>query len=54
MSKTNQDPAEQDASLGLPPLADGLNLLDADAAGYCSGGVCHIPASALPQKSDTQ
>ncbi|WP_162836775.1 hypothetical protein [Microbacterium sp. SA39] len=45
MTKTQQDSTEQDASLAPLPLADGLNLLEADAAGYCSGGVCHIPAT---------
>ncbi|WP_341945834.1 hypothetical protein ABS642_06920 [Microbacterium sp. A8/3-1] len=44
MKKTQQDTAEQDAPLAPPPLAGALNLLEADAAGYCSGGVCHFPA----------
>ncbi len=44
MTKTQQDSVEQDAPLAPLPLADALNLLEADAAGYCSGGVCHLPA----------
>ena len=44
MTKTQQDSVEQDAPLAPLPLAEALNLLEADAAGYCSGGVCHFPA----------
>ncbi|WP_435743647.1 hypothetical protein [Microbacterium sp. PMB16] len=44
MTKSQQDSVEQDAPLAPLPLADALNLLDADAAGYCSNGVCHFPA----------
>lgn len=44
MTKTQQDSAKQEAPLAPLPLAGALNLLDGDAAGYCSGGVCHIPA----------
>ncbi len=33
-----------DAPEGLQPLSNMLNLLGGDAAGFCSGGVCHIPA----------
>lgn len=44
MKKTQQPVTEQEAPLGLQPLPDALNLLDADAVGYCSGGVCHFPA----------
>jgi len=43
MAKT-QDSAEQDAPTVLQPLTGTPNLLDDDAAGYCSGGVCHFPA----------
>lgn len=43
MAKT-QDSAEQDAPTVLQPLTGTPNLLDDDAAGYCSGGVCHLPA----------
>lgn len=35
---------EQDTAQVLQPLPDAVNLLDDDAAGYCSGGVCHFPA----------
>ncbi|HZU94724.1 hypothetical protein D3C73_1466130 [compost metagenome] len=31
------------AAEGLQPLLGTLNLLDGEAAGYCSGGVCHYP-----------
>lgn len=44
MKKSQQDSVEQDAPLAPLPLPDALNLLEADAAGYCSGGVCHFPA----------
>lgn len=43
MAKT-QDSTEQDAPNVLQPLTGAPNLLDDDAAGYCSGGVCHFPA----------
>ena len=43
MTKIQQE-TEQDAPIGLQPLPDALNLLDGDAVGYCSNGVCHIPA----------
>lgn len=43
MTKIQQE-TEQDAPTGLQPLPDALNLLDGDAVGYCSDGVCHIPA----------
>ncbi|MBT2475800.1 hypothetical protein J7E68_14770 [Microbacterium sp. ISL-103] len=43
MAKT-QDTTEQDAPTVLQPLPGAANLLDDDAAGYCSGGVCHFPA----------
>lgn len=43
MAKT-QDSVEQDAPVVLQPLPDALNLLESGAIGYCSGGVCHIPA----------
>ncbi len=43
MAKT-QDSVEQDAHPAIQPLPGALNLLDDDAAGYCSGGVCHFPA----------
>ena len=41
---TSQDSVEQDAPEVLTPLPGSLNLLQSDATGYCSGGVCHIPA----------
>lgn len=41
MAKT-QDSVEQSAGTVLQPLPDALNLLDDDAAGYCSNGVCHF------------
>ncbi|MCI1020252.1 hypothetical protein HWD99_16625 [Microbacterium sp. C5A9] len=44
MAKT-QDSVEQEAPVVLQPLPDALNLLEDAAVGYCSGGVCHIPAS---------
>ena len=44
MKKTEQAVTEQHAPLVLSPLPDALNLLDEDAAGYCSGGVCHFSA----------
>ncbi len=28
----------------LRPLAGAFDLLSDDAVGYCSGGVCHLPA----------
>lgn len=43
MAKT-QDSVEQDVHPAIQPLPGALNLLDDDAAGYCSGGVCHFPA----------
>lgn len=48
MKKTEQDVTEQDAPIGLAPLPGSLNLLGEDAAGYCSGGVCHFPAPKAP------
>lgn len=44
MTKSQQEHKEQEAPVGLQPLPDALNLLDGDAVGYCSNGVCHIPA----------
>lgn len=44
MKKTQQDSVQQDAPVGLQPLLDSLNLLEGDAAGYCSNGVCQFPA----------
>lgn len=44
MNKTQQDSVQQEAPFGLQPLPDSLNLLEGDAAGYCSNGVCHFPA----------
>lgn len=44
MNKTQQDSVQQEAPLGLQPLPDSLNLLEGDAAGYCSNGLCHFPA----------
>lgn len=44
MKNTQQDSVQQDAPIGLQPLLDSLNLLDGDAAGYCSNGVCQLPA----------
>lgn len=39
-----QDSVQQDAPIGLQPLLDSPNLLEGDAAGYCSNGACHFPA----------
>ncbi len=44
MTESKQENTGQDAPLGLQPLPGGIELLDGDAAGYCSNGVCHIPA----------
>ncbi|GAA1216177.1 MULTISPECIES: hypothetical protein [Microbacterium] len=44
MKNTQQDSVQQEAPLGLQPLPGSLNLLEGDAVGYCSDGVCHIPA----------
>ncbi|UPL15131.1 hypothetical protein [Microbacterium galbinum] len=44
MTDQQGDTTEQDAALGLAPLPGTLNLLDGEAAGVCSGGVCHFPA----------
>lgn len=44
MKKTQQDSVQQDAPVGLQPLLDSLNLLEGEAAGYCSNGVCHFSA----------
>lgn len=44
MTDAQGDTTAQDAPEGLQPLLGTLNLLDGDAAGYCSDGVCHIPA----------
>ncbi|MFS0911487.1 hypothetical protein AB3M89_06820 [Microbacterium sp. 179-I 3D2 NHS] len=44
MTEKQQDASEQDAPLVPVPLSAALNLLDGDAGGSCSGGVCHIPA----------
>jgi hypothetical protein len=45
MTKKAQDTTGQGQPLGLQPLPGALDLLDVDAAvGYCSTGVCHIPA----------
>lgn len=52
MRKSQQDAVEQDAPLAPLPLADALNLLEADAAGYCSGGVCHFPAPKTRETAD--
>jgi hypothetical protein len=43
MAETH-DPEAQDTTTVLPTLPGTLNLLEGDAAGYCSGGVCHLPA----------
>lgn len=48
MTNSEQDVTEQHAPIGLPPLPGVVNLLDEDAAGYCSGGVCHVPAPQAP------
>lgn len=44
MTDTARDTAAAEAPEGLQPLLGSLNLLGGDAAGYCSGGVCHFPA----------
>ncbi|MFJ4173754.1 hypothetical protein [Microbacterium sp. NPDC089696] len=45
---TTQEPAEQDTPSALSTLPGTLNLLEGEAAGYCSGGVCHFPAPKAP------
>lgn len=47
---TTQEPAEHETRPALSPLPGALNLLDEvdDGIGYCSGGVCHIPAPKTP------
>ncbi|WP_197462102.1 hypothetical protein [Microbacterium sp. CH1] len=44
MTESKQESTGQDAPLGLQPLPGAIELLDGAAAGYCSNGVCHIPA----------
>lgn len=44
MKNTQQDSVQQDAPVGLQPLPESLNLLEGDAVGYCSNGVCQFPA----------
>lgn len=44
MKKMQQDSVQQEAPVGLQPLLDSLNLLEGDAVGYCSNGVCQFPA----------
>ncbi len=44
MTESKQESTGQDAPLGLQPLPGAIELLDGGAAGYCSNGVCHIPA----------
>lgn len=41
--KTHENTA-QETPQGLTPLPGAIDLLDGEAAGYCSNGVCHIPA----------
>lgn len=47
MTDTQGEITAADAPEGLLPLLGTLSLLGADAAGYCSDGVCHIPAPAV-------
>lgn len=49
MTDTQGEITAADAPEGLRPLLGTLNLLGGDAAGYCSDGVCHIPAPAVKQ-----
>ncbi|KJL25002.1 hypothetical protein RN51_00822 [Microbacterium oxydans] len=35
---------QQEAPVGLQPLLESLNLLEGEAAGSCSNGVCQFPA----------
>lgn len=44
MTDVPGDITAQDVPEGLQPLPGTLNLLGGDAVGYCSDGVCHIPA----------
>nr|WP_314843248.1 hypothetical protein [uncultured Microbacterium sp.] len=44
----SQESTEQDAPTVLQPLPGTPNLLEGDAAGYCSGGVCHFSAPKNP------
>ncbi|MGW9270893.1 hypothetical protein [Microbacterium sp. NPDC055599] len=36
--------AEQETAPVLLPLPAALEVLDGDAVGFCSNGVCHLPA----------
>ncbi|MBO0979304.1 hypothetical protein [Microbacterium sp. SD291] len=44
MTDTQAETSAPHAPEGLQPLLGTLSLLAGDAAGYCSDGVCHIPA----------
>lgn len=47
MTDSARDVASSEGPEGLQPLLGTLNLLGDDAAGYCSGGVCHFPAPSV-------
>lgn len=49
MTDTQGETAAAEAPEGLRPLLGTLSLLGGDGAGYCSDGVCHIPAPAVRQ-----
>jgi len=49
MMTTSQDSDAQEAPAVLQTIPDALNLLENGAVGYCSGGVCHIPAPKTQQ-----
>ncbi|WP_166706058.1 hypothetical protein [Microbacterium hydrocarbonoxydans] len=49
MTDTHGEITAVDAPEGLRPLPGALNLLSGVAAGYCSDGVCHVPAPAVKQ-----
>ncbi|WP_217180342.1 hypothetical protein [Streptomyces sp. AC495_CC817] len=44
MTESQRETAGAEAPEAPEPLLGTLNLLGGDAAGYCSGGVCHFPA----------
>lgn len=50
MMAMSQDSDAQEAPAVLQTIPDALNLLVEDGnVGYCSGGVCHIPAPKTQQ-----
>ncbi|MEV8250724.1 hypothetical protein AB0O87_07350 [Microbacterium sp. NPDC076768] len=45
MKNVSEESAQQDAPTGLQPLLKSLDLPEAEQAGYCSDGVCKLPAA---------